>query len=180
MLKGMQAESADDNPTEATWTIANILNNPAASLVERAIANAVSLQQQGKQEDAIEKWRAIAEITEEIDNALAARAWFSIGYLSPDEDVTKKLFSYNRAIQLKPDMAVAYSNRGNAKGGLGRHEDAITDYDKAIQLEPDMAKAYSNRGIAKNRFGATRRCHYRLRQSDPTRTRLRQSLLQPR
>ena len=149
MIKGMQAESAAENPTVATRTIANIRENPDASLVEKAIADAMSLQQQGKQEDAIEKWRAIAEITEESDNALAARAWFSIGFLSSVDNIPEKISSYDRAIQLKPDMAEAYSNRGNAKGGLGRYEDAIIDYDKAIQLKPDMAEAYSNRGAAK-------------------------------
>ena len=60
---------------------------------------------------------------------------------------------YDKAIQLKPDLADAYSNRGNAKGRLERYEDAITDFDKAIQLEPDMAEAYSNRGNAKGGLG---------------------------
>ena len=76
----MDANFTAENPTVATRTIANIRDNPDASLVEKAIADAMSLQQQGKQEDAIGKWRAIAEITEEIDNALAASAWFSIGF----------------------------------------------------------------------------------------------------
>ena len=72
----LDAKFTAENPTVATRTIANIRDNPDASLVEKAIADAMSLQQRGKQEDAIKKWRAIAEITEESDNALAARAWF--------------------------------------------------------------------------------------------------------
>ena len=35
MVKGMQAESAAENPTEATRTIANIRDNPDASLVDK-------------------------------------------------------------------------------------------------------------------------------------------------
>ena len=153
ILKGMQAESAADNPTEATRTIANIRDNPNASLVDKAIADAVSLQQQGKHEDAIEKWRAIAQISEESDDELAARAWFSIAYLSPDEDVANKLSFYNRVIQLKPNFFGAYVNRGITKAATGRHEDAIEDFDKAIQLNPDMAEAYSNRGNSKAELG---------------------------
>ena len=56
--------------------------------------------------------------------------------------------SYDEAIQLKPDYADAYSNRGNALKELEQFDAAIADYDKAIQLKPDLADAYSNRGNA--------------------------------
>ena len=60
---------------------------------------------------------------------------------------------YNKAIQLKPDHAMAYYNRGLAKYHLGQYLAAISDYDKAIQLEPNDAIAYSNRGAAKADLG---------------------------
>ena len=148
----LDANFTDANPTEAYQSVTNIRGNPDASLVEKVIADAVSLQQQGKQKDAIKKWRAIAEITEASDNELAARAWVSIGYLSSDEDVADKLSYYDRAIELNPDLAVAYFNRGNAKRRLGQHEDAIADFDKAIKLDPNQADAYSNRGNVKGRM----------------------------
>ena len=50
-------------------------------------------------------------------------------------------------IQLKPDYANAYSNRGAAKTLLGKHQDALTDLNKAIQLRSDDAGAYKNRGL---------------------------------
>jgi tetratricopeptide (TPR) repeat protein len=56
--------------------------------------------------------------------------------------------SYDRAIELDPDFAGAYSNRGNAYGALGEHERAIEDYDRAIEIDPDFAGAYVGRGIA--------------------------------
>ena len=153
LIEGIHAQRADENPTKATQTVTKIRDNPTASLIDRAIANAVSLQQQGKQKDAIKKWRAIAEITEESDNALAARACFSVAYLSSDKDVANKINFYNRAIQLKPNFVAAYINRGNSKLDLGQHNDAIEDYDKAIQLDPNLAEAYSNRGSVKRKLG---------------------------
>jgi tetratricopeptide (TPR) repeat protein len=54
---------------------------------------------------------------------------------------------YDKAIQLKPNYAYAYSNRGLAKVSLGQHAAAITDYDKAIQLKPDVVETYNNRGM---------------------------------
>ena len=153
LLKGIDAKSAAENPMEATRTVKNVQDDPYASLIDKAIADAVSLQQQNKQEDAIEKWRAIAQITEGSDNAVAARAWFSVGYLSSAEDVGNTISSYDRVIQLKPNFFEAYVNRGIAKAELGRHEDALVDYDKAIELNPDRAGAYFNRGITKAKLG---------------------------
>jgi len=60
---------------------------------------------------------------------------------------------YDKAIQLKPDFADAYYNRGNALKNLGQLDEALKDYDKAIQLKPDYAKAYNNRGAGLQDLG---------------------------
>jgi tetratricopeptide (TPR) repeat protein len=51
-------------------------------------------------------------------------------------------------IALKPDLAMAHYNRGNALRNLKRSEDALASYDRAIALKPDYAEAYNNRGNA--------------------------------
>ena len=149
IVRGMTAETSAGNPEEAKQAVLSVRENPRASLVDEAIADAVSLQQQGKRDDAIEKWRAIAHVVEGSDNDRAARAWLSVGYLVRDESPENSIAAYNEAIRLKPDYAQAYNNRGNAKGRLERHEEAIADYDEAIRLKPDHAQAYNNRGAAK-------------------------------
>ena len=60
---------------------------------------------------------------------------------------------YTMAIRLKPDLVLAYNNRGVAKANLRQHSAAILDYDVAIRLKPDDATAYSNRGLAKADLG---------------------------
>ena len=55
-----------------------------ASFLDRAIAEAYSLQQEGKIEEAIKKWQAIADLAEGIDDDLAVHAWFSVGYLQEE------------------------------------------------------------------------------------------------
>ena len=144
------AEVAAQNPAEANQAVKDARENPEASLTDKAIADAVSLQQQGKRDDAIEKWRALAHIAEGRDNTLAAGSWLSVGYLALDPKGS--ILAYDRAIRLKPDLAEAYSNRGIAKHELGRHADAIADYDEAIRLKPDLATAYLNRGVAKEKL----------------------------
>ena len=52
-----------------------------SSLLDRAIAEAHSLQQEGKIEEAIKKWQAIADLAEGIDDDLATHAWFWVGHL---------------------------------------------------------------------------------------------------
>jgi len=48
--------------------------------------------------------------------------------------------SYEKAIQLKPDYAEAYNNRGAALQTIGQNERALKNYEKAIQLKPDFCR----------------------------------------
>ena len=151
IIQAMNAEAVANDPEEAKQAATNVRANPMASLIDKAIAQAVFLQQQGKRDEAIEKWRAVAHIVEEVDNDLAARAWFSVGYLL--ENPEDRISAYDRAITLKRDFVEAYNNRGNAKVEQGRYKEAIVDYDEAIRLKSDFVAAYHNRGIAKGRLG---------------------------
>ena len=55
--------------------------------------------------------------------------------------------SYERAIELKPDYAEAWSNRGVTLNDLRRHEDALASYERAIELKPDYVEAIYNKGL---------------------------------
>ena len=55
---------------------------------------------------------------------------------------------FDKAIELKPDYALAYNNRGAVYRSKGEYDQAIEDCNKAIQLKPDYAEPYSNRGSA--------------------------------
>ncbi|NJO43284.1 MAG: tetratricopeptide repeat protein [Cyanobacteria bacterium RU_5_0] len=58
-----------------------------------------------------------------------------------------------RAIELDPESARAYNNRGNVRRELGDNEGAIADYTRAIELDPNLASAYANRGLARHALG---------------------------
>ena len=53
---------------------------------------------------------------------------------------------FDKAIELEPDYAEAYYNRGCIYKD-GDHQQAIRDFTKAIELRPDYAMAYVRRGI---------------------------------
>ena len=119
--------------------------------IDKMVAEAESLQQQQKFGDAVEKWRSVAKIVEENDKNLAARAWFSVGYLAQLQGKFEEAIdAFNRSMDFKGDHANIYINRGSAKNSLGRYEAAIADLNKAIKLDQNNAEAYNNRGIAKN------------------------------
>ena len=163
-------------------TLQEELQNAELSLVDRAIIDAYLLQQNGKIAEAIEKWRSLANITEGLDNELAAHAWLSVGsLLSENDEKEEALSAYDKALHLKPDSAIVYNNRGATKALLEQYEDAISDtynnrgyakeklgqpeeaiadyeqavahYDEQIRLKPKDYLAYNGRGIAKIRLG---------------------------
>jgi len=55
------------------------------------------------------------------------------------------LESFKKAIELKPDLAVAWFNKGAMLDRLGRSEEALESLEKAIELKPDLADAWFNR-----------------------------------
>ena len=57
----------------------------------------------------------------------------------------KALECINKAINLKPDFAMAYALRGHVYSELVRYEEAIEDYTKAISLDPNSPDFYYNR-----------------------------------
>ena len=154
-FKIMTSETAADDPEEAKQAAANVSENPRASLIDKVIAQTIFLQQQGKRDEAIEKWRAIIHIAEGIDNDLAARAWFSAGYLlgNPGDRIS----AYDRAISLKLDFVEAYYNRGIVKIELNRYEEAIADYDKAISLKSDYTEHTTTEVLRRPNWNVTKR-----------------------
>ena len=62
--------------------------------------------------------------------------------------MNRALADCNKAIELDPKLAGAYSNRGVAHLEKGELDRAIADCNKAIELDPKLAEAYNNRGAA--------------------------------
>ncbi|MEK9149009.1 MAG: tetratricopeptide repeat protein [Candidatus Desantisbacteria bacterium] len=56
-------------------------------------------------------------------------------------------------MNLNPNDAPAYNNRGNAKFYLKDYRGALADYDQAIKLNPNDAQAYCGRGLARSMLG---------------------------
>ncbi|HPN98667.1 MAG TPA: tetratricopeptide repeat protein [Syntrophorhabdaceae bacterium] len=92
--------------------------------------------------------KTVQQYKKNIDS-LTAEEWFDKGYAAATAgNHSEAIDAYTKAIDIKPDLALAYYNRGAAYYNLGQHSRAIEDYNQAIRIKPDYADAYNNRGAA--------------------------------
>ncbi len=101
-----------------------------------------------------EKKRTALAAYENNIKALNALEWFERGYAREvSGDCGEAVRAYGRAIQLYPQYAPAYNNRGKCYARLGYYRRAVNDFDNAIALNPGLATTYYNRGNAFSRLG---------------------------
>ncbi len=123
---------------------------PNLSFIDKATVEAYKLQKDGKITEAIQKWHSIANIVDETDKHLAARAWSSVGYLlSKQEQAEDAISAYDKAIEMRADYAEAYYRRGTQRISLKQYLPAMNDFDQAIKLNFNAATAYVGRGLAR-------------------------------
>src|SRR5262249_9640071 len=58
------------------------------------------------------------------------------------------LANYDRALELDPNLAPVWNNKGYTLNDLGRHAEALAVCDQAIELAPKYAYSWKNRGRA--------------------------------
>jgi len=69
--------------------------------------------------------------------------------------VDRGLADFNRAIELDPKLAQAYSGRAVVEISLNRFDQAFSDFSSSLKLKPDQPNAYMNRGLALLMLGKT-------------------------
>ena len=66
-------------------------------------------------------------------------------------DYQGAIADFTKVIEIYPQNADAYNNRGTAKDVLEDYQGAIADFSKAIEINPEYANAYVNRGVVRER-----------------------------
>jgi predicted O-linked N-acetylglucosamine transferase (SPINDLY family) len=116
---------------------------------DRIFERALELHRQGRFDEAEAGYRAVL-----VDAPSHFDALHLLGvtlYQKGEDRLAVELIG--RAIALKPDVAAAHSNLGNALRRLKRNAEALACYDRAIALEPAYAEAFNNRGNALAELG---------------------------
>jgi len=115
---------------------------------EKAMQENIVLKQQlahAKTEQ--EKQRVEVKITQN-EQSFTATQWFEKGNdYQGKKDFNNAIVAYNNAIELNPQEAKIYNNRGLVYSSKGQDEVALADFNKAIELNPLEAMFYCNRAL---------------------------------
>ena len=76
-----------------------------------------------------------------VTASLMAMTWVQTGVWLDSERL------WTRVVEVEPDNAFAWTNRGMARRDAGRPAAARSDFDRAIELRPGYAKAHAERAL---------------------------------
>ncbi len=94
--------------------------------------------------EAIACWRRAAEYNPQQFSAEAINDRGSM--CAQAGKFAEAMDNYQRAIQIKPEFALAYLNLGTVQQKQGKIDDAIAQFNKVLELKPDCIEAYGKLG----------------------------------
>jgi tetratricopeptide (TPR) repeat protein len=158
VLKKYDKALADHNKAIQINSQSTILSSNIGQTNELSTEDAMSYYNrgidfyvQGNYKDAIADFDNAIKINPELVEAYTNQA---AAIIAQKGDLNKAQALLTKAIQLDPQHASAYLNRGIVYYELGNQKKAIDDYDKTIQLSQSIyPEVYLNRGIAYVRIG---------------------------
>lgn len=130
--------SDPEKAPEIEKAIQDVQSDPDPSFIDQVLTDIYTLQRNGRVEDAVEKWRSIANIAEGTDNNLASRAWLSIAYLLPERN--DRLTAYDKAMDLNPDYMRSPSNQPISRHSRVFHEGIVIDAVLSYFNDPKFEK----------------------------------------
>lgn len=75
------------------------------------------------------------------------------GYTASPAELSERVAALSREINLNPNLAAPYIDRGKAKAMLGDARGALEDLNRAVDLNPESAERYAARAEARLRIG---------------------------
>ncbi|AFZ34204.1 Tetratricopeptide TPR_1 repeat-containing protein [Stanieria cyanosphaera PCC 7437] len=75
--------------------------------------------------------------------------WFNLGLKQATAgDFDGAVMSWEKALEINPNLSAAWHNRGSALGRLGKYSEAIESFDQALVIDPNNYQAWNDRGHA--------------------------------
>ena len=92
----------------------------------------------------------IAVLIPNIWGAVKALGYYERGQqLTEAGEYEEAIAEYNKAIAIKPDFAIAWTNKGFAQGKLGQHLAKFSSCDQATEIAKNFAEAWNCKGLAR-------------------------------
>jgi len=130
MMSAIQYQSLNNNNYLNTMTTTP---NFEEDIVKSMFEFGLSMHQKGYQNEALQTYLEILKIEPNHFESIHLLGVLCVQNGNPEQSI--KFF--DRAIQLKSDFAIAYSNRSRAYEDLNKTEDALEDCKKAISIDPE-------------------------------------------
>ena len=74
-------------------------------------------------------------------------SWFDLGLKQASAgDLEEAIISWEKALELNPNLAEAWHNRGSALGRLGNYPEALESFEQTLKIDPHNAQAWNERG----------------------------------
>ena len=70
-----------------------------------------------------------------------------------DNNPREAIRCYEEALNINPQNATVWSNKGTAYNVLGQYNEAIQCYDEALNIDPEYAEAWYGKGNSLNKQG---------------------------
>ena len=120
--------------------IAHAANSPDPRL--KIFDDEIEKARSENREHALAKiWEEKADATKKADDFLQAGYYFN----TIDKDFLQAIVCYDRALDIKPDDAYAWNNKGNSLADLKRYEEAIACYDRDIEIDRNNPYPWYNK-----------------------------------
>lgn len=75
--------------------------------------------------------------------------WFNLGLKQVSGgEFDKAIASWEKALNINPNLSEAWHNRGSALGRLGKYQEAVESFQKALQIDPQNYQAWNDRAHA--------------------------------
>jgi tetratricopeptide (TPR) repeat protein len=111
----------------------NISATDPDSLADAAIAKLKTLEPKEKS----------ASTSELLEN------WFDLGLKQASAgEFSSAIVSWEKALELNPNLSEAWHNRGSALGRLGKYREAVESFEQALAIAPNNDRAWNDRAHA--------------------------------
>ena len=81
-------------------------------------------------------------------------SWFNLGLKQASSgDLTEALISWEKALEINPNLAEAWHNRGSALGRLGDYKKALQSFEQALKIDPQNPQAWNDYAHALYQLG---------------------------
>ena len=129
-------------------------NDSLQAAIQKNDELAESLQEQYKKATTQTERDSIIKQMNDADRDFLANQKYEEGLkLYYERNFNGAIQLYSEALEINPNFAEAYTNRGNAYGKLRQYKPAIQDFNKSIEINPNFDRAYYNRGLVHDELG---------------------------